>query len=94
MPNDLFSTTHIYNKWLRPIQTNRNTHMEVSLHVGVIAVRTQFFVLIYEFILFPLIIVCINYNYHLINWISNDLIYIELESVSKTYMIKKRAVSL
>ena len=31
--------------------SNKQKHMEVSIHVGVIVVRTQFFVLIYEFIL-------------------------------------------
>ena len=31
--------------------SKQNSHMEVSIHVGVIVVRTQFFVLIYEFIL-------------------------------------------
>ena len=25
---------HIYNKWLWPTQTNKNSHMEVSIHVG------------------------------------------------------------
>ena len=46
---------------LRPIQTNKNSHMEVSIHVGVIVVRTQYFVL--NLFLFPLIFVYINYNY-------------------------------
>ena len=35
---------HIYNEWLWPIQTNKNSHMEISIHVGVIVVRTQCFV--------------------------------------------------
>ena len=56
-PGDLDTSSpmaneHIYNKWLRPIQANKNSH-KVSIHVGVIEVRTQFFVLIYEFILIP-----------------------------------------
>ena len=65
------------------MQTNKNSHMEVSIHVGVIVVRTQFFVLICDSFLFPLTIIYINHIY----WISNDLIHIELESSSKTYMI-------
>ena len=77
----------IYNKWLMPIQTNKNSHMEVSLQVGVIVVKTQFFVLSMNSFLFSLIIVYINYNYHHIYWISYDLIHIELEKASKTYMI-------
>ena len=55
--------------------TIKNSHMEVSIHVGVIVVRTQFFVLIYELILIHPNI-CINkYNNYQIYWISNDLIH-------------------
>ena len=71
--------------------------MEVSIHVGVILVRTQFFDLIYEFILIfsnNYIYIYINYNYPHIYWISNELIHIELESSSRTYMNKEKAVSL
>ena len=32
--------------------------------------------------LFPLIIIYINYNYHHIYWISNNVIHIEVESAS------------
>ena len=35
---------------VKAITYKQNSHMEVSIHVGVIVVRTQFFVLIYEFI--------------------------------------------
>ena len=63
--------------------------MPVSIHVGVIVVRTQIFVLIYELILIPPNI-CINkYNYYQIYWISNDLIHIEFESASKTFKLAK-----
>ena len=61
--------------------------MEVSIHVGGKVVRTQFFILIYEFILISPHIKYINYNYPHIYWISSDLIHFELESSSKTYMI-------
>ena len=53
--------------------------MEVSIHLRIIVVRIL--------ILFPLMIVYINYNYHHIYWISNDLIHIELESASMSYYL-------
>ena len=76
---------YLAQTWLRPIQTNKNSHREVSIHVGVIVVRIQFFVLIFEFIpIPPNYYIYINYNHPHIFWISNDLIHIELESSSKT----------
>ena len=68
--------------------------MEVSIHVGVIVVRTQFFVLIYEFILISPKIIYINYTYPHIYWISNDLIHIKLESSPKTYDLRECSFSL
>ena len=34
MTNDIFSTNTFTINELRPIQTNKNSHMEVSIHVG------------------------------------------------------------
>ena len=77
-----------------PRATTVNMFRIISIHVGVIVVRTQFFVLIYELILFPLKIMYINYNYPHIYLISNDLIHIELESSSKTYDLREGSFSL
>ena len=49
---------------------DKNSHMEASIHVGVIVVRTQFFVLIYEFILISPKNYIYYYNYPHIYWIS------------------------
>ena len=69
---------HIYNKWLRLIQEKETIKW---MDVGVIAVRIQFFVLNYAFYS------SINFNYHSIYYLSISLNYIELDSVSNSYMI-------
>ena len=62
--------------------------MEVSIHVGVIVVRAQYFVLIYEFIpISPNNYIYINYNYPHIY-----LLYISVLREFSVFMLSEEAI--